>query len=77
MLFSRSRHLHSEQTSLKMSEEIIQPTHCVNVLGLLIDDKLVWHEHINVCIKKHTSALYAINKVNHFIPVDWLVGSDQ
>ena len=25
MLFSKSRHIHSEQTSLKMSEEIIQP----------------------------------------------------
>ena len=49
MLFSRSRHIRSEQPSLKMSDEIIQPTHCVNFLGLLIDDKLDWHEHINVC----------------------------
>ena len=51
MLFSKSRHIHSEHTSLKMSDVIIQPTHCVHFLGLLIEDKLDWHEHINVCRK--------------------------
>ena len=34
---NNNRHIHSEQTSLKMSGEIIPPTHCVNFLGLIDD----------------------------------------
>ena len=42
---------------------------CVQFLGLHIDEKLDWHEHINKCKNKLTSALYVINKVNSYLPV--------
>ena len=45
---------------------------CLQFLGLYIDEKLDWHEHINKCKNKLTSALYVINKVNSYLPVSAL-----
>ena len=51
------------------TDMIFKPTHCIKFLGLYIDERLVWPEHINACRKKLTSVLYAINNVNHFLQV--------
>ena len=45
---------------------------CLQFLGLYIDEKLDWHEHINKCKNKLISALYVINKVNSYLPVSAL-----
>ena len=69
MLFSRSHPVQRDETVFKMSDTIIKPIHCIKFLGRCIDERLDWQEHINACRKKLTSVLYAINKVNHFLPV--------
>ena len=72
MLFCRSPPLENEELILTMSNTIIQRMKCLQFLGLYIDDKLDWHEHINKCKNKLTSALYVINKVNSYLPVSAL-----
>ena len=42
---------------------------CEQCLGLHIDEKLDWHEHINKCKNKLISALYVMNTVNSYLPV--------
>ena len=62
-LFCRSPPHENEELILTMSNTIIQRMKCVQFLGLHIDEKLDWHEHINKCKNKLTSVLYVINKV--------------
>ena len=66
MLFSRYHPVQGEETVLMMSDTIIKPAHCIKFLGLYIDERQDWQD---ACRKKLTSVLYAINKVNHFLPV--------
>ena len=63
MLFCRS---HSPRMKNFLSNIVIQRK---IILGLLKDARLDWQEHINSCKHKLTSALYAINRVNNFLPV--------
>ena len=72
MLFCRSPPPENEELILTMSDTIIQRIKCLQFLGLHIDEKLDWHEHINKCKNKLTSALYVINKVNSYLPVSAL-----
>ena len=72
MLFCRSPPPENEELILTMSDTIIQRIKCLQFLGLYIDEKLDWHEHINKCKNKLTSALYVINKVNSYLPVSAL-----
>ena len=72
MLFCRSPPPENEELILTMSNTIIQRMKCVQFLGLHIDEKLDWHDHINKCKTKLTSALYVINKVNSYLPVSAL-----
>ena len=37
-------------------------------LGLYIDKHLTWKEHINIICSKIARAIFAINRVKHFIP---------
>ena len=60
MLFSRSHPVQREETVLMTSDNIIKPTHCIKFLGLYIDERLDWQEHINVCREKLTSALFVL-----------------
>ena len=55
-----------------MSNTIIQCMKCLQFLGLHIDETFDWHEHINKCKNKLTSALHVINKVNSYLPVSAL-----
>ena len=49
MLFCRSPPPENEELILTMSNTIIQRMKCLQFLGLYIDEKLDWHEHINKC----------------------------
>ena len=72
MLFYRSPPLQNEEISLTMSNTIIQRLKCVQFLGLHIYEILDWHEHINRCKNKLTSASYVINTVNSYLHVSAL-----
>ncbi len=46
--------------SLKIGQEEIKNVPCVKFLGIMIDDKLVWDNHINYCKNKIASGNYAL-----------------
>ena len=72
MLFCRSPPPENEEIILTIYNTVIQRMKCVQFLGLHIDEKLDWHEHINKCKNKLTSALYVIKTVNSYLPVSAL-----
>ena len=69
MVFSpRSAHPTSLQISLKLgnNQEIKQVSH-YKYLGLILDDKLSWKEHISFLSNKLSRALGMLFKIRHFI----------
>lgn len=69
MLFTKSRTVHTNNMVLQVSNVEIPRISCFKLLGLYIDEKLQWNEHISACRAKLTSALYAINKVKDLVPL--------
>jgi hypothetical protein len=53
---------------LKMGKDKIEKKKSVKSLGIIIDEKLTWNEHIKVCKTKISNSVYAINRVKHLIP---------
>ena len=53
---------------LQLSNCNMQRINCVKFLGLYIDDKLKWDEHINMMKKKISKSFFAINKVKNIMP---------
>ena len=53
---------------LQLSNSKIQRTKCAQFLGLYIDDKLKWDEHIYMMKKEISTSFFAINKVKHVMP---------
>lgn len=68
MLFSNTRSVINEEYKLRIGNDKIEQQSCVKFLGVFIDDKLNWHEHINNCKSKLSSAIYAINRVKRLVP---------
>ena len=52
---------------LTMTNTTITQTKCVTFLGLLIDEKLKWDEHIKTVKQKINRSLFAINRAKHFL----------
>ena len=50
-----------------MAIQLIRLIKCVKFIGLLINENLDWHEHINSCKAKISRGLYALNKIKHFL----------
>jgi hypothetical protein len=67
MLFSHSTQ-EITNTEIKLANTIITRSKCVKFLGMHIDEKLKWDEHIKTMKKKISSAFYAINKVKYVLP---------
>ena len=53
---------------LQLSNSKIQRTKCAKFLGLYIEDKLKWDEHIYMMKKEISTSFFAINKVKHIMP---------
>ena len=51
---------------------IIDRKNCCKFLGLLIDDKLTWSEHIAYVHSKLSKSLYAMNRSKYMIPSQYL-----
>ena len=47
--------------------EIIEHKQTVKCLGMYIDEKLDWHEHINYIKSKLRSGIYAMNKTKNYL----------
>ena len=67
MLFTKASAL-SELNHLKVGNEIIEKKSCVKFLGIHIDEKLTWTDHIKVVRSKLASAIYSINRIKSLIP---------
>ena len=42
-------------------------------LGLMVDDKLVWDQHIDYVFSKIISGIGILKRIRHFIPMDSLL----
>ena len=60
----------SENPVLQFGTEIIEQKSFVKFLGLLIDENLDWTQHCKQIMSKLASALYMLNSVKHFIPIE-------
>jgi len=67
ILFSQNKNLMSENLNLMIGKEIIVQKDSMKFLGLYVDSRLDWHEHINYIKNKLSSSLYAIRKVKHIL----------
>ena len=68
MLFTNQKHQPDTNINLQLSDSNIQRTNCAKFLGLYIDEKLKWDEHINITKKKISKSFFAINKVKYILP---------
>lgn len=67
VLFSKTKNVKSDLQVLTLDDNVINRVKCVKFLGLLIDENLDWHEHINSCRSKISSGLYALNKSKNIL----------
>ena len=54
--------------NLKINDETIPRVNSTNFLGLIIDHKLNWDQHINHISKKVSMAISILNMVKSFLP---------
>ena len=72
VLFSKTNQINiggNNPHHLELAGGVIERSNHTNFLGLYIDQNLSWNEHIKVCKSRLASALYAINKVKHLVPM--------
>jgi len=59
--------------NIKIDNQINERKNVVKVLGIFIDSKLEWHEHIKYIKNKLNSSLYAMRKINHLLRTSHLL----
>lgn len=67
MLLSNKRIIPTSSTSIMIDDKIIHKVETVKFLGVHIDHKLEWTDHINNCKKKISSGLYALNASKRYL----------
>jgi len=67
MIFSNTR-IAIPQHTLRIRNKILNSAAHTNFLGIIIDNRLSWHKHIDYCKKKMSSGLYAINASKRLLP---------
>ncbi len=68
LLFSKSNKKTDMLPTLKIGQDEIKNVPCVKFLGIMIDDKLTWDNHINYCKNKIASGNYALNSLKRTLP---------
>ena len=66
MVFHRSRIKHN-QTAIKIQICTINKTDSIKFIGVIIDNKLNWHEHIIYIINKISKSIGIIYKVRKYV----------
>ena len=56
-----------------MNNCTINSVHCTKFLGLIIDDKLTWSDHIREITKKVAKTVGIISRIRHFLPTNVLL----
>ena len=67
MIFARNI-IDTNNPVIQLDNKAITPCNCVKFLGVYIDNKLKWDEHINNIKMKLNKSFYALNKVKHVLP---------
>ena len=71
MIFTRQK-VDFNQQLVKIESSIIERKNTCKFLGLLIDDKLNWSEHITYIRSKISRSLYAMNRLKHVVSSRYL-----
>ena len=55
-----------------MDADIIERKQCCKFLGIIIDDKLNWSDHITYTRSKLSRSVYAMNRMKNMIDMPYL-----
>ena len=73
MLISPNREINAlNQNTIKIASDDIERKDCCKFLGIMIDDKLTWSQHIDYIHSKLSRSLYAINRSRYLVPPKYL-----
>ena len=72
MLFSNVHRQVNNAFRLKIGEIYLDEKECVKFLGFYMDKNLTWNKHTNICKSKISCSIYAINRIKHIIPKNYL-----
>ena len=72
MIFKHNQQVNVDNFELKIGGNIIEMVQCTKFLGLYIDNKLQWTNHIKHCKAKISSSLYAIRSAKHVLSTEHL-----
>ena len=61
ILFEKQKNNDDVNRTLQIDTEAISRVQSTKFLGIIIDDKLNWHDHIDHCRRKISNGLYAMN----------------
>ena len=67
VIFNNKNIIIPDQLKLKIGDELIELKNTVKFLGIYIDSKLDWHDHIKFIKNKLSSGNYAINRIKHLL----------
>jgi len=73
MLFTLSHNVYNSPIAIEIAGEQIKRVHSTRFLGVIIDDKLIWDEHIKYISNKLAKSIGILTKVRHFLPSKTLV----
>ncbi len=62
----------SNDLSLCIGTEKLERVTSTKFLGLILDEKMLWHDHIDHCSKKVSSGLYAMNAAKRYLTSEHL-----
>ena len=67
MLFSNSPKCTGRKNLIEIDGIIIETVNCTKFLGVIVDNKLTWTQHINELCNKVTKVIGIIRKVRHIL----------
>jgi hypothetical protein len=68
-----SRQNVSTESEVKIGNTKIERKHYVKLLGIIVDQKVDWSEHIRYCKAKLSSSLYALNAAKRYLTTHHLL----
>ena len=66
------RNTHDERDILKLNGLTISEVKQTKFLGMIMDERLEWKEHIELCKSKLNSGIYVLNKVKNILSISLL-----
>ena len=70
MGLGRDLNTQCDEVDIQIDDEMIRKVDHTKALGLTIDDRLSWSNHVHEICKKVSSAIGALKRIRHFISVN-------